>query len=124
MAVAALEIKTRQPLGGGRDFGSVGRRYTQLDATTHFAVDPLHLLNRRISDMLSADAHRPGGPVGIPIAGDDPNAIAIASNLIRQIGYEPVLIGGLAKGKSLVPGTPLGGEHTPAEIRQIAAGLG
>jgi 8-hydroxy-5-deazaflavin:NADPH oxidoreductase len=72
---------------------------------------------------LSADAHRPGGPIGIPIAGDDPNAIAIASNLIRQIGYEPVLIGGLAKGKYLVPGTPLGGEHTPAQIRQIAAGL-
>ncbi len=72
---------------------------------------------------LSADAHRPGGPIGIPIAGDDPNAIAIASSLIRQIGYEPVLIGGLTKGKYLVPGTPLGGEHTPAEIRQIAAGL-
>jgi 8-hydroxy-5-deazaflavin:NADPH oxidoreductase len=75
------------------------------------------------SAKLSADAHRPGGPVGIPIAGDDQNAIAVASNLIRQIGYEPVLIGGLAKGKYLVPGTLLGGEHTPAEIRQIAAGL-
>jgi predicted dinucleotide-binding enzyme len=72
---------------------------------------------------LSADAHRPGGPVGIPIAGDDPKAIAIASTLIRQIGYEPVPIGGLAMGKYLVPGTPLGGEHTPAEIHQIAAGL-
>jgi 8-hydroxy-5-deazaflavin:NADPH oxidoreductase len=75
------------------------------------------------SAKLSADANRSGGPVGIPIAGDDQNAIAIASTLIRQIGYEPVLIGGLAKGKYLVPGTPLGGEHTPAEIRQIAAGL-
>jgi 8-hydroxy-5-deazaflavin:NADPH oxidoreductase len=29
----------------------------------------------------------------------------------------------MAKGKYLVPGTPLGGEHTPAEIRKIAAGL-
>ena len=73
---------------------------------------------------LSADAHRPGEPVGVPIAGDDPNAIAIASALIRQIGFEPVLIGGLAKGKYLVPGTPLGGEHTPAQIKEIAAGLG
>jgi 8-hydroxy-5-deazaflavin:NADPH oxidoreductase len=72
---------------------------------------------------LAANARRPGGPIGIPIAGDDKNAIAIASDLIRQIGYEPVLIGGLAKGRYLVPGTPLGGEHTPAEIRQIAAGL-
>jgi hypothetical protein len=32
-------------------------------------------------------------------------------------------VGGLGMGKHLVPGTPLGGERTPAEIRQIAAGL-
>lgn len=76
------------------------------------------------SAKLAADAHRAGGPVGVPIAGDDKNAIAIASSLIRQIGFEPVLIGGLAMGKYLVPGTPLGGEHSPAEIQQIAAGLG
>lgn len=72
---------------------------------------------------LAADARRAGGSVGIPIAGDDPKAIATVSTLIRQVGYEPVLIGGLAKGKYLVPGTPLGGEHSPAEIRQIAASL-
>ena len=75
------------------------------------------------SAKIAADAHRAGGLVGVPIAGDDPNAIAVASRLIREIGFEPVLIGGLAKGKYLVPGTPLGGEHSPAEIRTIAAGL-
>jgi 8-hydroxy-5-deazaflavin:NADPH oxidoreductase len=72
---------------------------------------------------LSELAHRPGEPVGVPIAGDDANAITVASNLIRKIGFEPVLVGGLAMGKYLVPGTPLAGEHTPAEIRQIAASL-
>ena len=75
------------------------------------------------SGRLAALAHRPGDPVGVPIAGDDPKAIAVAQNLIREIGFEPVLIGGLAMGKHLVPGTPLGGEHTPAEIRQIAGSL-
>jgi 8-hydroxy-5-deazaflavin:NADPH oxidoreductase len=69
-------------------------------------------------------AHQPGERVGIPIAGDDPAAVALASRLIREIGFEPVLIGGLAKGKYLVPRTPLAGVHTPAEIRQIAATLG
>jgi predicted dinucleotide-binding enzyme len=68
-------------------------------------------------------AHRPGGLVGVPIAGDDPKAIALAEGLIRGIGFEPVLVGGLAMGKYLLPGTPLAEEHTPAEIRQIAAGL-
>ena len=50
-------------------------------------------------------------------------AIETASRLIRDIGYEPVLIGGLAMGKYLMPGTPLAGEHTPEEIRKIAGGL-
>ena len=68
-------------------------------------------------------AHRQGGLVGVPIAGDDPKAISIAEGLIRGIGFEPVLVGGLAMGKYLLPGTPLAEEHTPAEIRQIATGL-
>jgi len=75
------------------------------------------------SAKLAEDAHRPGGLVGVPIAGDDQNALATASSLIREIGFEPVVVGGLSMGKYLVPGTPLGGEHTAAEIRQIAAGL-
>jgi 8-hydroxy-5-deazaflavin:NADPH oxidoreductase len=75
--------------------------------------------SRRLGEI----AHRPGEPVGVPIAGDDPKAIAVAERLIRAIGFEPVLVGGLAMGRHLVPGTPLGGEHTPAEIRQIAGSL-
>jgi hypothetical protein len=74
---------------------------------------------RRLAEI----AHRPGGPVGVPIAGDDPKAIALAEGLIRGIGFEPVLVGGLAMGRYLLPGTPLAGERTPAEIRRIADGL-
>jgi predicted dinucleotide-binding enzyme len=72
---------------------------------------------------LAADAHRTGDPVGVPIAGDDTAAIAIASGLVREIGYEPVLVGGLAMGKYLLPGTPFGREPTPADITRIAATL-
>ena len=72
---------------------------------------------------LPTDAHRQGELVGVPIAGDDPHAVAIASGLIREIGFEPVVVGGLAMGKYLVPGTPLGGEHTAAEIRQAVTNL-
>jgi 8-hydroxy-5-deazaflavin:NADPH oxidoreductase len=72
---------------------------------------------------LSTDSHRQGELVGVPIAGDNPHAIDIASSLIREIGFDPVVVGGLAMGKYLVPGTPLGGEHTAAEIRQIVTNL-
>jgi 8-hydroxy-5-deazaflavin:NADPH oxidoreductase len=75
------------------------------------------------SGGLATAAHRSGEPLGVPIAGDDPKAIELATALIKELGFEAVLIGGMAKGKYLVPGTPLGGEHTPAEIRKIAAGL-
>ena len=68
-------------------------------------------------------AHEEPGRVGMPIAGDDAQAIALASRLIRDIGYEPVLIGGLAMGKHLMPGTALAGERTAEEIRRIAATL-
>jgi predicted dinucleotide-binding enzyme len=63
------------------------------------------------------------GKVGMPIAGDDAQAIATASNLVRDIGYEPVLIGGLAMGRHLQPREPLAGERSADEIRKIAAGL-
>jgi len=72
---------------------------------------------------LSAEAHRPDELLGVPIAGDDQSALAIASNLIREIGLEPVVVGGLPMGKYLAPGSPLWGEHTSGEIRQITAGL-
>ena len=68
-------------------------------------------------------AHEAPGKVGMPIAGDDKEAIALGSRLIRDVGYEPVLVGGLAMGRYLMPGTPLAGEHSPEEIRKIAAGL-
>ena len=50
MAIIALELKARQGLAGGREFGAVGR-YTQFDATAHFAVDPSHPGNRCITDL-------------------------------------------------------------------------
>jgi predicted dinucleotide-binding enzyme len=68
-------------------------------------------------------AHEEPGRIGMPIAGDDKQAIEVASRLIREIGYEPVLIGGQAMGRYLMPGTPLAGERTPEEIRKVAATL-
>ena len=68
-------------------------------------------------------AYQEPGKVGMPIASDDAQAIAVASRLIREVGYEPVLIGGLEMGKHLMPGTALAGERSAEEIRKIAAGL-
>jgi hypothetical protein len=74
---------------------------------------------RRVGEI----AHRSGGLVGVPIAGDDPKAVSLAEGIIRGMGFEPVLVGGLAMGKYLRPGTPLAEEHSPEQIRQIVATL-
>ena len=73
---------------------------------------------RRMGDM-----HLNPGKVAMPIASDDKQAIQVASGLIKAIGFEPVVVGGLAMGKFLMPGQPLAGEHTPEEIKKIAATL-
>ena len=71
-----------------------------------------------------AEAANRSERMGMPISGDDQNAIAVASGLVRDVGYEPVLVGPLATmGKYLIPGTPLAGERPAEEIRKIAATL-
>jgi len=73
----------------------------------------------RLPEIAQGQGERPG----MPMAGDDASAIAVASRLVREVGFEPVVIGPLAMGKYLIPGTPLAGERTPEKIRQIAATL-
>jgi hypothetical protein len=70
-----------------------------------------------------ASAHEDPGKIGMPIAGDDKKAVEVAARLVREAGFEPVVVGGLDMGKYLMPGTPLAGEHTPDEVRSIAAKL-
>ena len=70
-----------------------------------------------------ADAAQRTPRAGMPMAGDDAKAIAVASALVRDIGFEPVVVGPLALGKHLVPRGPLSGERAPEEIRKIAATL-
>ena len=68
-------------------------------------------------------AHERPGQVGMPIASDDAAAVEVASRLIRDVGFEPVPVGGLAMGRHLMPGTPLAGERSPEEVRKVAATL-
>jgi len=70
-----------------------------------------------------AEAGKRTERIGMPMAGEDAEAISLASALVRDIGFEPVLVGPLAMGRYLMPGTPLAGENTPDAIRKIAAAL-
>jgi predicted dinucleotide-binding enzyme len=56
---------------------------------------------------LEKDAHRSGDKVGIPLAGDDPKAVEIVAQLVRDAGFDPVPAGPLARGKEFEPGRPV-----------------
>src|SRR5881394_921823 len=56
---------------------------------------------------LRSEAHRAGEAVGIPIAADDKQALTVASRLVKDAGFEPVVVGPLSKAKSFDVGSPV-----------------
>ncbi len=68
---------------------------------------------------LRSEAHRAGEPVAIPIAADDERALAVATRLVRDAGFDPVVVGPLAKAKLFDVGTPVYTQVlTAKELRQ------
>jgi predicted dinucleotide-binding enzyme len=54
---------------------------------------------------LQIEAHRNGDRVGIPLASDDAEALDTAAALVRDAGFDPVVVGPLARGKEFEPDT-------------------
>lgn len=50
MPVTRFEVTLRRPLAGGTRFGDVGA-YEEIVGSLHFALDPLHAANTRITDL-------------------------------------------------------------------------
>ncbi len=75
---------------------------------------------------LAKEAHRAGDPIAIPLAADDAKALGIAQQLVKDAGFEPVVVGGLARAKDFDVGTPVYVKLlTAVELRQqlgLAAG--
>lgn len=56
---------------------------------------------------LQSEAHRAGEPVAIALAGDDSQALAVTSQLVKDAGFEPVVVGPLSSAKLFDVGTPV-----------------
>jgi hypothetical protein len=77
-------------------------------------------------DTLRDEGKPKGAPdrTAIPLAGDDSEANRVVAGLIDEIGFDPIYVGGLAKGgRRIQPGTPVYVAHlTAAEMtRRLAA---
>jgi predicted dinucleotide-binding enzyme len=69
--------------------------------------------------IFAREANRPDPKLAIPIAGDDSEALAVASGLVRDAGFEPVIVGKLADARRFQRGAPGYGQAvSAAELRQ------
>jgi hypothetical protein len=72
----------------------------------------------------ASEANRAGDRMAIPIAGDDKDALDVASTLVHDAGFDPVVIGPLARARDFAQGNPLYGQRlTAEEMRKRADAL-
>jgi 8-hydroxy-5-deazaflavin:NADPH oxidoreductase len=73
-------------------------------------------------NSMRSEAHRAGERLAIPLAADDDAALKIAIRLVQDAGFEPVVVGPLARAKEFDVGTPVFGKALTA--RELRALLG
>ena len=73
--------------------------------------------------VFKAEAHRPGERIAVAVAADDKEAIDVASRLVRDAGFEPVVVGPLARAKDFQPGSAIFGKAITAREMKQALGL-
>jgi predicted dinucleotide-binding enzyme len=71
---------------------------------------------------LAKEAHRPDPKIGIPLAGDDAEALETAATLVRDAGFEPIVVGPLDEARRFDVGTPV--YNTGMSAADIRAVLG
>jgi hypothetical protein len=72
--------------------------------------------------ILKTEAHRAGERIAVPLASEDEDALAVAGRLVRDAGFEPVVVGPLARAKTFDVGTAVFGRGLTA--RELRRGLG
>jgi len=69
--------------------------------------------------IFGSEANRPDPKLAVPIAGDDQDAVRIAAALVRDAGFDPVVVGKLADAKLFQRGGPgYGQQVSAAELKQ------
>jgi predicted dinucleotide-binding enzyme len=79
----------------------------------------IRVFNTIPASVLRSEAHRAGERVAVPLASDDEAALQVAARLVRDAGFEPVVVGPLARSKAFDVGTPVFGQGlTARELRR------
>ena len=60
-----------------------------------------------LSARMLSDPAPDGVRIGVPVAGDDEDAVAVVADLVRKAGFDPVIVGPLERAKEFDRGTPV-----------------
>ena len=74
--------------------------------------------------IFKSEANRKPPRLAVPIAGDDQAAVATAANLVRDAGFDPVVVGDLKAAQRFQRGQPGYGQPVPAAELSKILGLG
>lgn len=104
------------PRGGTEESAGVAQTSARLLAGTRLvrafsAVD---------ATAVDASFKRPAEKLGVPLASDDPEALEVAAQLVRDAGCEPVIVGNLAAATSFQRNGPgFRANTTAAKLRRL-----
>jgi len=72
------------------------------------------------SGPLANEANRKPEKIGIPLASDHADALKLAAQLVTDAGFDPVVVGGLARAREFDYGTPVYvRSYSAAKIREL-----
>lgn len=92
--------------------GAVSRRYFP-------GARLVRVFNTLNYAILAREANRAPPRLAIPVAGDDQAAVAVAAGLVRDAGFDPVIVGDLAQARRFQRGGPGYGQNvTASELRK------
>jgi len=110
--------------GTAEDFGKMFKE-KGIGVTTESYLKGAHVVrafNSMSYTSFAREAHRPGDLMAIPMAGDDPRAVDVASQLVRDAGFDPVVVP-LQRAQEFAQGGPIYGQQLTAKELRARFGL-
>jgi predicted dinucleotide-binding enzyme len=74
-------------------------------------------------EVMTAQAHRDGDRLGVPLASNDAPAMELVAQLVRDCGMEPVIVGDILSCLRFDPGTPVWNSGLSGPELRAALGL-
>lgn len=122
-------------VGSGRIGGTLGELWVKaghevmfssldLEHDKALAARLVRAFNSVGYSSLRSEAHRAGERIAIPLAADDKGALEVAMRLVQEAGFEPVVVGPLARAREFDVGTPVFGKALTARELRLGLGIG